>query len=592
MNKVLPIGMENFRDLIRSNCYYVDKTDFIKTVMESGSKVHLITRPRRFGKTIFTDTLKSFLQIDLQKPGNTERNQALFAGLSVMKDRTFCDAFLGQYPVISMTLKDIEGEDFSAAYRMFAENLDDTIAPYSFLLTSPRLDERDKETLRNYLTMGYLKDPNHLDDAKNFLKNLTAWLSKHFERQTVVLIDEYDVPLAKAAHFGYYDKMLELIRAFLGQVLKEKPRAESDAPAYLKKAVLTGCLRVSKESIFTGINNPAINTVCSEDRTLNKVIGFTMDEVRKLLNYFGLTQRFEDVRQWYDGYRFAGEEMYCPWDVINFCDQAIRSGKPDTYLPYNYWDGTGGTDVIEEFLGFLSPEDADRMQVLVDGGSIALTINEKLTYSDFATHQSDDFWTLLLFTGYLTVESRLPTANSYRVRIPNKEIRDCFVKNVKARFSDSNREFVTYGRDLAVAALEGDADKMTEVIVPLLKNYISVRDTASKAPAENYYHGFLTALLSCAGSYAGDLRSNIEAGDGFADIAFTYGVGSRKVGVIIEIKRCEKPEDMYDMADNALRQIEEKRYTEYLDKLRCNKKHVFGIAFCRKDCAVTTADAE
>lgn len=227
------------------------------------------------------------------------------------------------------------------------------------------------------------------------------------------------------------------------------------------------------------------------------------------------------------------------------------------------------------------------MQDLIDGKSIDLTLNEKLTYGDFVQHKSQDFWTLLLYCGYLTVDGQLGAPNAYRVRIPNAEIRDSFVNNIKTRFSDANNEFVTYGQDFAKAALAGDLDKMAEVLVPLLNNYISIRDTATKAPAENYYHGFLTALLSCAGSCANDLRSNVEAGDGFADIIFNHGVGSKRAGVIIEIKRCEKPEDMYDLADAALQEIKDKRYTAYLDRLRCSKQYTYGIAFCRKDCAIS-----
>lgn len=587
MKKILPIGIENFPDMIRNHCYYVDKTAFIKTVMTSGSKVQLITRPRRFGKTLFMGTMKSFLQLDFKNPKSVEGHAALFSDLEILKDQAFCRAYMGQFPVISISLKDVEGGDFSKAYDIFAGSLEALVAQYDFLLTSPKLNPWDKETLRNYLTKGFLKDQTHLDDCKSFLKNMTIWLSKHFDSQVVLLIDEYDVPLAKAAQFGYYDDMLELIRSFLGQILKEAPRTEFDASAYVRKAVLTGCLRVSKESIFTGINNPAINTVCSEDTSLSEVIGFSPSEVETLLSYYGLSSRMDDVKQWYDGYRFAGSEIYCPWDVVTFADLALRSADLQTFRPGNYWEGTGGYSAVSEFLGFLTADDADKMQALVDGETIDLTINEKLTYSDFAQHKSKDFWTLLLFSGYLTVTERLPPLNTYRVRIPNEEIRDTFINNVKERYSRANPEFVTYGQDFAKAALSGDVDGMSDILVPLLENYISVRDTATKAPAENYYHGFLTALLLPAGSYAKDLRSNVEAGDGYADLVFTSGTGSRRIGVIIEVKRSAKPEDMYDAADQAVAQIKAKRYTAFLDRLRCGKQYIYGIAFCRKDCAVS-----
>lgn len=246
----------------------------------------------------------------------------------------------------------------------------------------------------------------------------------------------------------------------------------------------------------------------------------------------------------------AGSDIHCPWDVVTFADLALRSPNFERFRPGNYWEGTSGNSVISEFLGFLSAKDADNMQDLVDGKAIELTVNEKLTYSDFALHRSQDFWTLLLFSGYLTVVECL-AANTYRVRIPNEEIRNTFINNVKERYSQANREFVTYGQDFAKAALSGDTDGMSDILVPLLENYVSVRDTAVKAPAENYYHGFLTALLLSAGSYVKELRSNVEAGDGYADLVFTSGTGSRRIGVIIEVKRSANPEDMYDAADKA-----------------------------------------
>lgn len=587
MQKKLAVGGENFPDMIRSNCYYVDKTDFIKTVMEPENRVLLITRPRRFGKTLFMDMLKSFLQLNWKDPRNREGHQKLFAGLKIQADEFFCRQYMGQYPVVSLTFKDIEGADYAEAYYLFASLLESKIAPYRFLLDSPKLDDFDKVALRNYLTPGYLKNRSHEDDAKCFLKTLTVCLSKHFESRVVLLIDEYDVPLAKAAQFGYYDEMLKLIRSFFGQILKEASQDEYDATAYVRKAVLTGCLRVSKESVFTGINNFDVNSVCSNDQTLNQVIGFNEEEVRSLLDYYGLSGRFAEVKRWYDGYRFADSEIYCPWDVISFCDKALRSKALAKYRPENYWEGTSGNAVIDEFLGFLSADDAERMQTLVDGGEIELTINDKLTYGDFAQHDPQDFWTLLLYSGYLTVVDYLDASNTYRVKIPNEEIRNTFISKVKSRFSRANKKFVSYGRDFAKAALDGDCDGMADILGPLLKNYVSVRDTATKAPAENYYHGFLSGLLGCAGEYAQDVLSNVESGDGYADLLFTSGAGSKRIGVVIEIKRCANPDDMYDYADAAVKQIQEKHYTAYLDRLRCGKKCVYGIAFCRKDCAIS-----
>lgn len=587
MLKKLAVGNENFPDMIRNNCYYVDKTDFIKTLMESESRVLLITRPRRFGKTLFMDTLKSFLQIDFDQPGTTAQHEKLFAGLNILKHSDFCRKFMGQYPVLFLSFKDTFGGTFERAYIEFAKTASNLAQSCSFLSDSPNLLPEEKAAFNRYRSFDYLKDISHQTEAQSFLADMVQFLSKHFNRQVVLLIDEYDVPLAKSSHKDHYDQMLEFIRQLLGKALKPQPNLKFDATPYLKKSVLTGCLRVSKESIFTGVNNFDVNTVCSKDQELSDVIGFTPKEVETLLDYYGMNSRFEDIRHWYDGYRFYRSEIYCPWDVINFASKALVSGDIAGYAPENFWDKTSGNEVIDEFLGFISSDDADRMQDLIDGKSIDLALNEKLTYGDFAQHKSQDFWTLLLYSGYLTVVEQLGAPNAYRVRIPNAEIRDSFVNNIKTRFSDANNEFVTYGLDLAKAALAGNSDKMAEVLVPLLNNYISIRDTATKAPAENYYHGFLTALLGCAGAYANDLRSNVEAGDGFADIIFNHGVGSKRTGVIIEIKRCDKPEDMYDRADAALQQIKDKRYTAYLDRLRCSKQYTYGIAFCRKDCAIS-----
>ncbi len=586
MRKELPIAIETFPDLIRKGCYYVDKTPFIKVVMTEGKKVRLITRPRRFGKTLFMDMLKSFLQLDWKNPRGTEGHEKLFSGLKILSDNDFCHQHMGQYPVVSLTFKDIEGIDYADAYALFAALLESKVAPYRFLLDSPRLDEFDKNVLRKYLTPDYLKNRAHEDDAKSFLKNLTICLSKHYQSQVVLLIDEYDVPLAKAAQAGYYEAMLKLIRSFLGQILKEPLQDEFDATAYVRKAVLTGCLRVSKESVFTGINNFDVNTICSDDPSLSGIIGFNTDEVKALLDYYELSSRFDDIKHWYDGYRFADQDIYCPWDVINFSDKAITSRRPGEYPPENYWEGTSGNEVIEEFLGFLTTEDADKMQTLVDGGTIEIKVNEKLTYSDFMYHNADDFWTLLLFTGYLTTTTRGNVSNAYWVKIPNEEIRDTFENKVRALYSKKNRQYARYGENLADALLTGDADDVRKILLPLLRRYVSVRDEATKAPPENYYHGFLSALLICAGDKAANLHSNSEAGVGFADLVFTSE--DLDTGVVIEIKRCNKPDEMPAAAEAALKQIKDKRYAQAFDGYQCARLQGFGIAFCKKLCVVKT----
>lgn len=582
--KQLSIGGENFADLIRDDCYYVDKTGFIQAVMESPSKVLLIMRPRRFGKTLFMDTLKNFLQVDWKSPKETAQHQALFAGLKIRQDEAFCQRYMGQYPVISLSLKDIEGKNYAESYSLFADMLQDKATPYRFLLESPRLDDLDKATLRNYLTDGYLKNQTHEGEMKRFLKNLTVFLSKHFERPAVLLIDEYDVPLVKAAQFGYYDEMQKLIRSFLGQILTVPPQDGAEASVSVAKVVLTGCLRVGTGSIFAGINNIDENTVVSDDRTLGGVIGFNAAEVQALLAYYGLTSRWSDVKRRYDGYRFAESDIYCPWDVINFCDKAIKSGKPAVFPPGNYWEETSENKIITEFLEILTPEDAARMQTLVDGGAVDIETNDKPTYGDPTKYRSEDFWTLLLFAGYLTVVERLPASNSYRVRIPNEEIRGTFAKKVQAQYSRKNRQYARCGEDLASALLSGDADAVGRILSPLLERYVSVRDEVTKAPTENYYHGFLSAMLVCAGESVTELQSNAEAGCGYVDVVLTSP--DMDTGVVIEVKHCSRPEAMAQEAQAALDQIKAKRYAEVFAGYQCPTCFGFGIAFSKKLCIV------
>ena len=337
--------------------------------------------------------------------------------------------------------------------------------------------------------------------------------------------------------------------------------------------------------MFTGINNPDVNTVCSQGTLLSAAIGFTEGDVRELLDYYGLTSRMDDVKRWYDGYLFAGQEIYCPWDVVNFCSEALELRTPETYEPENYWAGTSDNGVIAEFLEFLSNEDVDQMQTLVDGGVIELKINDKLTYSDFVNHEPTDFWTLLLYSGYLTAVERVKgKLNTFRVKIPNEEIRDTFDQSVRHHFSKTNRHYGQLGFTLAKTVMSGDADAVRKVLLPLLRKYVSVRDEATKAPPENYYQGFLSAMFACAGDSIANFHANSEAGTGFADILFTSP--DQDVGVVIEIKRCDKREEMPIQAQRALMQIQNKEYAQGLEDYACKERYAYGIAFCNKSCVV------
>lgn len=582
--KTIAVGNSSFTALIEDNHYYVDKTACFKPLIESGNFVDLITRPRRFGKTLFMDSIRLFLAIDPANPGNAAKQERLFKDLKVAEDQDFCREYMGQVPVLFLSLKDVEGATFEAAYRVFASKIVVSAKRHAYLLDSPRLDDDDKALLRKYQTSDVMRDLANIDIAADFLKNMLTFLAKHFDRQGMLFLDEYDVPLAKAASRGYYNSMRDFMRAFFA-VLKPEADFELYDRPFLKKAVLTGCLRVSKESIFTGVNNFSINTICSENVSLSACMGFTEPEVRALLDYYGMSSRKQDVKHWYDGYRFGTDEIFSPWNVLNFCQCALKSTNPLEFEPDNYWIGTSSNDVIDEFLGFLTEKDAERMQTLIDGGNIELGINEELNYSDISRHKSEDFWTLLLFTGYLTIAKPVG-CKKYLLRIPNEEIRNTFRSRVQARFSGENSSFAAYGLRLAEAAATGDAPGMAKVLEPLLRTYISARDPATRAPGESCYDGFLSALFSCAGSRIDDFQSNYESGDGYADIVFSSGFSTERVGIVIEIKRASRPEGLLDSVNSALKQIDEKDYAECFRRMRCSKYYAYGIAFCGKQCEV------
>ena len=493
---------------------------------------------------------------------------------------------MGQYPVLFISLKDVKGLDFSSARAELAHTLLQKVRSFSYLLNSPKLSDFDKSFLTNCSTMGYLKNPENFDVAKKFLTYMVQILAKHYERQVILLIDEYDVPLQKSIKAGYYKQMLEFMQSFLS-LLKSSSELKVDDRQALRKTILTGCLRVSKASIFTDVNNFDVDSVCSQGSPLSATIGFTESEVKQLLEYYDLGQHKSTVKQWYDGYHIGNSEIYCPWDVIRFCDD-IQSPAVDKekFVPENYWADTSSNEVIEEFLGFLSSADADRMQTLMDGNEINLKINEQLTYGDFKKHRSGDFWTLLLFTGYLTVTAR-PERDTYRLRIPNDEIRETFKTRIESYFSDANATYVNYANSLANAAFEGDWKTLQIQLATFLRRYVSVRDAATRANAENYYHGMLLGLLGNTESVE-NLQSNHEAGDGFADLIFT-SIGS-DIGVVFEIKHCQSVNEMSLFAEKALNQIQEKHYVQGFDGYSCSKIYGYGIAFCRKACIVAVRD--
>ena len=586
MKKPLAIGNSSFVMLRRSGSYYVDKTKFIKTLMTSGKDVDLIARPRRFGKSLFLDTLYAFLR--LNPIGITSCHEdfqkELFEDLSVIEDKDFCKEYMGQFPVLFLNLKDVAGLNFNEAFCHLTDLLAISAQDHSYLLESPHLSSIEKQRFEEYLNLSFANTDANRIMASNFLKVILTCFARHFEKPAVLLIDEYDVPLAKATSGGYYDEMNLFMKSFLA-VIKAEERLDVTGKPILCKVVLTGCLSSINESIQNGINKISFHTVCSSNDSLSTAIGFTESEVNGLLNNYDLESRMDEVKHRYDGYCFGSQQIFCPWNILNFCREALDSQDPQHFSLRNYWSGTSSNDVIDEFLGFLSDEDAEKMQTLLDGGEVEFEINEQLTYADFVEHKSNDFWMLLLFTGYLTVSQNLGS-DRFLLKIPNEEIRQTFRERIQLHFSAANASFALHGLKLAEAALSGSADGMSEVLEPLLRNYVSVRDAASRAPAENYYHGFLAALFACARNRIQDFASNTECGDGYADIVFTSGTGSRRIGVVIEIKRTRRVEDLRNAVAEALDQVDRRNYSERFSKLRCSSYYSYGIAFGSKHCEV------
>ena len=584
MEKKLPIGIEDFKTIITGNYYYVDKTSFFKPVLTAGCYVQLITRPRRFGKSLFMDTMSTFLSIDPENPGSASRQEKLFTGLNVLENRQFCDEFMGTVPVINLSFKGVDQPTFSLSYGLLAKKLVKAAKKHAYLLESPRLDANDKKTLSSYLSLDFMANPDNRLQLLSFIEDMAVFLARHYERQAVLLIDEYDVPISKAAAYGYYADMVSVIRGLLDP-LKSGDTERINGLPVLKKVILTGCLRVSKESIFTGLNNPDVNSVCSENEILAECIGFTQKDVDQLLDCCGLSPRRDIVKKWYDGYRIAGREIYCPWDVLNFCSDAMtKISNPLAYEPQNYWMNSSGNEILLPFIDHLTKTDSSMMEDLVNGEEVEIKLNEQVTYADLADHKSEDFWTLLLFSGYLTAVDR-KAGGRYSLKIPNEEIRESFLNRIGRMFSPANAEFVPYGISFAKAAFSGSAIDLSNILSEVLIDFVSLRDPATKAPAENYYHGLLVGLLACARNTVANFESNREAGNGFADVSFTSALQPR-IGVILELKRVAKAEDMLSGAKAALAQIRSRHYARGMKGKQCSKVFGFGIAFHQKSCVV------
>ena len=605
----LPYGKDDFTKLREQNCYFVDKTPYIKQVFGvDSSDVLLLTRPRRFGKTLLMSMFDSFLKINPEKPFDNSKQLELFKGTKILEDKEFCDKFMGQCPVIAVSLKDIEADTFEEAYKMFADIVWDVSMRYKYLLESNKLDESDKVILRQLTDINYLEDINNSQRVKNSLKNLASFLYKEYGRQPILLIDEYDVPLAKASYHDLDDKrlhkkepdyeptfhkrMVTLMSGFLGAL---KNNIGNESP--ISKTVITGCLKVAKNSIFTGVNNLNVNTVISTDMDLTGTIGFTKDETYKFLEDYEMDDYAADVKNNYDGYKFCDKEMFCPWDVVNFIKENYKNnlnGHVELVKANNYWANSTSSPALYEYLGFLTDNDNQKMQDLVDGKSISFILNESMNYDTLSEHNSDDFWSLLLHTGYLTLdwektdEAELSkdgkTNKNVAARIPNLEILGCFDKNIKARFCS---EFVKHNlHNKLVNALScGNQKEIYDIFFDMLQKYVSIRDTATKAPLENYYHGFINGIFTSCESIISEYHSNYESGNGYPDITFKAERNTK--AVIIEIKATSNEEDMDELATDAISQIEEKNYAlPFTKQSKITEIYAYGLVFCKKDCLV------
>ena len=605
----LPYGKDDFPLLREGNCYFVDKPPYLKTVFTDQSAVMLFTRPRRFGKTLLISMFDSFLKINPEKPFDNSKQLELFKGTKILEDKEFCDKFMGQCPVITITLKKVDGTNFKEFYESFASAVYDVALRYSYLKNSNKLDKSDKEELEHLTTKDYLLNIENQQTVKDALRTISRLLYKEYGRRAILLIDEYDVPLAAASYrdrvnkvlyknkpdfvADCHEKMVAFMKGFF-DLLKTTPGDEGA----ISKAVITGCLKVAKNSLFTGVNNFNVCSVIDREQKYTGIIGFTKDETLKFLKDYELENFSEKVKEHYDGYKFCDKEMFCPLDVVNFIDENYKynlNGETDSIRTNNYWLGTTSDKSLYDYLGYLTDSDNKKMQDLVDGKSISFKLNESMNYDTLSEHNSNDFWSLLLHTGYLTVDWEKTdeaefskdgkTNKEVFARIPNLEILGCFNNNIEERFGNVVKRD-NLALNISNALLEGNVDFVQNKLSPLLRSFVSVRDTATKAPHENYYHGFLNGIFTNCKDNLGEYHSNYESGDGYPDILFK-DIDCRKVA-IIELKSAPIGSDLVTLSETALSQIEEKNYSEpFMSNRMIQSIYAYGIAFAGKNCFIT-----
>lgn len=560
--KRLPIGIEFFDEMIKNQYYYVDKTGMISELLRSGGKVTLFTRPRRFGKSLNMSMLKNFFSL--------QGDKRIFNELQISRDKQVCEEYMGKFPVISISLKSVDGFAYRDAYEMLCATIGNEAMKFQYLMDSTKLTDREKEQY-GLLIKGGDRIPFEMDEVTltGSLKTLSLLLEKHHGKQTVLLIDEYDVPLSKASEHGYYKEMAMLIRKLFEQVLKTN---ES-----LKLAVLTGCMRISKESIFTGLNNFEVLSVA--DVRFDEYFGFTDQEVRKLLEYYHLSDKYQQVKEWYDGYQFGNVEVYCPWDVMNYCVTLLADPNAE---PQNYWINTSSNEVVRRFIRESDNSGTIRREIegLVAGECIIKELHQELTYEDM--YQTvDNIWSVLFTTGYLTQRGR-SEGNIFRLAIPNREIRNIFTTQIMQLFRENVKKDGELLNRFCEALENGNTESAEKCFGEYLRKTISIRDTSvRKEMKENFYHGVLLGILGIKENWI--VRSNRESGEGYSDILIE--TDDTAMGIVIEMKYAEDG-NLQKAAEKALKQIESKQYEEALYDEGIEQILRYGIACYKKRCKI------
>lgn len=556
----LPVGIEDFKEIRQEEFYYIDKTKLLEQLLEKWGKVNLFTRPRRFGKTLNMSMLRYFFEIGT--------DESLFDGLYIKNNKKICDEYMGKFPVIFISLKNVEGLDFETALYRFVEIIGREAERFYFLLDSEKLTVNEKERYKTLIRLDngrYSMDVNILASALRLLSEL---LYKHYGKKTIIIIDEYDVPLDKAFQNGYYREMVSLIRAMFGDALKTND--------FLQFAVLTGCLRVSKESIFTGLNNFKVLSIA--DTRFDEQFGFTDEEVQTLLESYGLLEHISETKEWYDGYHFGDADVYCPWDVINHVDRLC--GEPDA-KPQSYWINTSGNGLVKRFIDKANKTTRDEIERLVSGETIEKQVSLELTYDEIDT-TIDNLWSVLFTTGYLT-QTGMTESGAYKLVIPNKEVREVYKLQIQEWFKRTVMSNTEQLKNFWKAFDGGDTKAVENYLNRTLSNSISVFDTKARdEEKESSYHTILVGLL--VGNADWLVKSNVEAGDGFADIIVE--TEDFDAGIIIELKYSKTFSGMDKACEKAITQIKEKRYDEYLKNDDRHDIMIYGIAFCKKKCKV------